>query len=157
MTSRHLTCVSCQCCSWDDGFILAEVWALPHIVFEGAFRLVAMQGSGVVFWVKAVIWRNPLQAAEWRLTAPWLGQSVTALIALNALKGVLAAEFTWDERMGGKGKSTKGNAQVNRSPVWLLVQNMLIEQWIIHPKKADREIKLQSSKLWFVNLKAHHN
>lgn len=107
MTSRHLTCVSCQCRCWDDGFILAEVWALPHIVFESALGLVAMQGSGVVFRVEAVVWRYPLQAAEWRLAAPWLGQSVTALKALDALKGVLATKLTWDGRTSGNGKGER--------------------------------------------------
>lgn len=99
-----LTRVSCQCRRWDDGFILAEVWALPHIVFEGALGLVAMQGSGVVFRVEAVVWRYPLQAAEWRLAAPWLGQSVTALEALDALEGVLATELTCEARRKGNGK-----------------------------------------------------
>lgn len=100
VTSRHLTCVSCQCCCWDDGFILAEVWALPHIVFEGALGLVAVQGGGVVFWVKAVVGRYPLQAAERWLAAPWLGQPVAALKALDALEGVLAAELTCEGRKG---------------------------------------------------------
>lgn len=111
MTPWSFTCVSCQGRCWDDRFILAEVWALPHIVFEGALRLVAMQGSGVVFWIKAVIWRYPLQTAEWRLAAPWLGQSVTALKALNALKGVLATKLTWGEEV--KGREERKRKKIN--------------------------------------------
>lgn len=107
MISRHLTSISCQRRCWDDWFILAEVRAFPHIVFEGALGFVAVQGGGVVFRLKAVVWRYPLQAAEWRLAAPWLGQSITALKALNALKGVLATELTWEEQTSGHGKREK--------------------------------------------------
>ena len=60
-----------------------------------------MQGGGVVFRVEAVVRRYPLQAAERGLAAPWLGQSVTALEALDALEGVLATELTWEGRTGG--------------------------------------------------------
>lgn len=103
LTSGRLTCVSCQRCRWDDGLILAEVRALPHVVFEGALGLVAMQGSGVVFRVKAVIGWYPLQAAEWGLAAPRLGQSVAAFKAIDALEGVLATELTWKD-IGTMGK-----------------------------------------------------
>lgn len=92
---KACTCVSCKRCCGNDGFVLAEVWALPHIVFERALRLVAVQGGGVVFWVKAVVGRYPLQAAERRLTTPGLGQPLTALEALDALKGVLATKLAW--------------------------------------------------------------
>lgn len=94
-----LTCVSCQRRRRDDGFILAEVRALPHIVFESALGLVAVQGGGVVLRVEAVVRGYPLQAAEGGLAAPRLGQPVAALEALDALEGVLAAELTCEERM----------------------------------------------------------
>lgn len=93
-----LTCVSRQRRRRDDGFVLAEVRALPHVVFEGSLGLVALQGGGVVLGVEAVVGRYPLQAAERRLAAPRLGQPVAALEALDALEGVLAAEFTWEPR-----------------------------------------------------------
>lgn len=103
------TCVSCQRRCWDDGFILAEVWALPHVVFEGALGFVAMQSSGVIFRVKAVVWRYPLKTVEWGLAAPWLGQSVTAFKAINALKGVLTSEFAWlEKKEKKKGEKTSG-------------------------------------------------
>ena len=100
-TSTRLTCVSCQRRRRDDGFILAEVRALPHIVFESALGLVAVQGGGVVLRVEAVVRGYPLQAAEGGLAAPRLGQPVAALEALDALEGVLAAELTCEERMRG--------------------------------------------------------
>lgn len=70
-----------------------------------------MQGSGVVFWVKAVIRRYPLQAAKWRLAAPGLGQSVAALIAFNALKRVLATKLTW------KGKGEKNFLKIGKKAI----------------------------------------
>lgn len=93
-----LTCVSCQRRRRDDGFVLAEVRALPHVVFEGSLGLVALQGGGVVLGVEAVVRRYPLQAAERGLAAPRLSQPVAALEALDALEGVLAAELTWESR-----------------------------------------------------------
>lgn len=55
----------------------------------------AVQGGGVVFRVEAVVGRYPLQAAERWLTTPGLGQSLTALEALDALKGILATKLAW--------------------------------------------------------------
>ena len=101
VTSTHLTCVSCQRRRRDDGFVLAEVRALPHIVFESALGLVAVQGGGVVLRVEAVVRGYPLQAAEGGLAAPRLGQPVAALEALDALEGVLAAKLTCEQRMKG--------------------------------------------------------
>lgn len=98
-----LTGVACQRCRWDDGFVLAEVRALPHVVFERALGLVAVQGGGVVFRVEAVVRRYPLQAAERGLAAPRLGQPVAALEALDALEGVLATELTYERRAGRRG------------------------------------------------------
>lgn len=89
-----LTCVTGQRRRRDDRLVLAEVRALPHVVLEGAFGLVAVQGGGVVLRVEAVVRRHPLQAAEGRLAAPRLGESVAALEALDALERVLAAQFT---------------------------------------------------------------
>lgn len=93
-----LTCVSRQRRRRDDGFVLAEVRALPHVVFEGSLGLVALQGGGVVLGVEAVVRRYPLQAAERGLAAPRLGQPVAALEALDALEGVLAAKLTWEPK-----------------------------------------------------------
>lgn len=90
-----LTCVARQRRRRDDRLVLAEVRALPHVVLEGAFGLVAVQGGGVVLGVEAVVRRHPLQAAEGRLAAPRLGQPVAALEALDALEGVLAAQLAW--------------------------------------------------------------
>lgn len=59
-----LTCVTGQRRSRDDRLVFAEVRALPHVVLEGAFGLVAVQGGGVVLRVEAVVRRHPLQAAE---------------------------------------------------------------------------------------------
>lgn len=92
--SVALTCVTRQRRRRDDRLVLAEVRALPHVVLEGAFGLVAVQGGGVVLGVEAVVRRHPLQAAEGRLAAPRLGQPVAALEALDALEGVLAAQLT---------------------------------------------------------------
>lgn len=99
LTFRSLTCISCQRRCRDDWFVLAEVWALPHIVFEGALGLVAMQGCGVVLRIEAVVWRYSLQAVERRLAAPRLGQPVIALEAVNAFKRVLATELTWQGKI----------------------------------------------------------
>lgn len=55
------------------------------------------QGSGVVLRVKAVIGGDALQALEGGLAAPGLRQPVAAVVALYALEGVLAAQFTWRE------------------------------------------------------------
>lgn len=55
------------------------------------------QGGGVVLRVKAVVGRDALQALEGGLAAPGLRQAVAAVVALYALKGVLAPQFTWVE------------------------------------------------------------
>lgn len=89
------TCVASQGSSRDDRLVLVEVSTVTHIVLEGALGLVAGQGSGIILRVEAVIGRDTLQAVEGWLAAPGLGEAVTTIVALYALKRVLAPEFTW--------------------------------------------------------------
>lgn len=105
------TCVASQGCGRDDRLVLVEVSAVTHIVLEGALGLVVGQGGWVVLRVEAVVGGDALQAVEGRLAAPGLGEAVTAVVALYALKGVLAPELPWRRRRrrragGGMGKDT---------------------------------------------------
>lgn len=93
---EKLTRVASEGSGWDDRLVLAEISALADVVFKRAFGFVAMQGCGIVLWVKAVVGGDTLQTVEWRLTAPWLRQTVTAIEALSALEWVLASQFTWE-------------------------------------------------------------
>lgn len=99
LTFRSLTRISCQRRCRDDRFVLAEVWALPHVVFEGALGLVAVQSGGVVLRIEAVVRRYSLQAVERGLAAPRLSQPVAALEAVNAFKRLLATELTWQGKI----------------------------------------------------------
>lgn len=89
------TCVASQGSSRNDRLVLVEVSTVTHIVLEGALGLVVGQGSWVVLGVEAVIGGDALQAVERWLAAPGLGEAVTTIVALYALKRVLAPEFTW--------------------------------------------------------------
>lgn len=92
------TCVASQGSSRNDRLVLVEVSTVTHIVLEGALGLVAGQGSGIVLGVEAVVGGDTLQAVERGLAAPGLGEAVTTVVALHALKGVLAPELTWRSR-----------------------------------------------------------
>lgn len=98
--SIHPTCVPSQGSSRDDRLVLVHVGPVPHIVLEGALGLVAGQGGRVVLGVEAVVGRDALQALEGGLAAPGLRQAVAAVVALDALEGVLASQLTWRGHRG---------------------------------------------------------
>ena len=104
-----LTCVSGERGGGDDGLVLVELRALPHVVLEGALGLVAVQGAGVVLRFEAVVGGHPLQAAEGRLAAPGVGEPVTALQAVDALEGVLAAQLACGRSAEGVRQSGEEN------------------------------------------------
>lgn len=94
---RDPTCVASEGSSRNDRLVLVHIGPISNIVLEGALGLVVGQGGGVVLRVKAVVGGDALQALEGGLAAPGLRQAVAAVVALYALKGVLAAQFTWGE------------------------------------------------------------
>lgn len=89
------TCVAGEGSGRNDRLVLVHVSPISNIVLEGALGLVVGQGGGVVLRVKAIVGGDALQALEGGLAAPGLRQVVTAVVALYALKGVLATQFTW--------------------------------------------------------------
>lgn len=95
---RDPTCVASKGSSRNDGLVLVHIGSISNIVLEGALGFVVGQGGGVVLRVEAVIGGDTLQTLEGRLAAPGLRQPVAAVVALDALEGVLAAQFTWRER-----------------------------------------------------------
>lgn len=101
---RAPTCVASQGRSRDDRLVLVEVSTVTHIVLEGALGLVVGQGGWVVLWVEAVVGRDALQAVEGWLAAPGLREAVAAIVALYALKGVLAPELAWRKRRWEEGR-----------------------------------------------------
>lgn len=92
---RDPTCVASKGGSRNDGLVLVHIGPISNIVLEGALGFVVGQGGGVVLRVEAVVGGDALQALEGGLAAPGLRQPVAAVVALDALERVLAAQFTW--------------------------------------------------------------